>query len=536
MPNAAGRGIAFLSFTNAAVSELELKLRHEGLLPSPAFPHFIGTFDSFIWQFLVVPFGIPGCVEAPRLVPDKDSRVVQPFETARPLRLSFFDRFTGAVIPALARQVGFDVARSPAATKAYETLARRSRERFLARGELDFTDARIIANDRLKDMSLSAKLAGAFAARFREVIVDEAQDCNPADLEIIDWLRKAGIATKVVCDPHQSIYQFRGGVTEHLFAFGKSFDAKNRLPMNGNFRSSHNICRAIVTLRALNAQDVIDRALGDHRFDPTPIYVFAYPGVGVPTAVGRKFHEVLETTRIDVAESPVLAATRSTALKAIGQPSDPTTQDMTMRLALAIMGFQFAFEIGNRISALEEVHKIVLEIEGRMDGKTYHQYIVAEGIEANTWRPRILRLVRELRYDPSVYANADVWLSRAKALLAPHLPPGGPSISQRLRRNAALKSVLSPPPPSGPPARTIHSVKGMQFPAVCVVMTAATAGAILDYLETGYSPEAAESAREIYVAASRAQRLLAFAAPRSQAARLAGHIGRSGAQVTLTTV
>src|SRR5580704_12057744 len=56
----ASKGIAFLSFTNAAVSEFEQRLRDEGLLRSPPFPHFIGTFDSFVWQFLFVPFGVPG--------------------------------------------------------------------------------------------------------------------------------------------------------------------------------------------------------------------------------------------------------------------------------------------------------------------------------------------------------------------------------------------------------------------------------------------------------------------------------------------
>ena len=40
------RGVAFLSFTNAAVDELQGRLRLFGLLPSPLFPSFIGTFDG----------------------------------------------------------------------------------------------------------------------------------------------------------------------------------------------------------------------------------------------------------------------------------------------------------------------------------------------------------------------------------------------------------------------------------------------------------------------------------------------------------
>lgn len=129
-----GRGIAFLSFTNAAISELEGRLCQQSLLPSPAFPHFIGTFDSFIWQFLVAPLGIPGCAAPPRLIPDKDQRSIQPFPNAQPLPLSCFDRVTGAIIPTRSQLVGFDAVAKPALAKAYVTSAKHNRERFLARG------------------------------------------------------------------------------------------------------------------------------------------------------------------------------------------------------------------------------------------------------------------------------------------------------------------------------------------------------------------------------------------------------------------
>jgi DNA helicase-2/ATP-dependent DNA helicase PcrA len=529
----AEEGIAFLSFTNAAVSELEARLRQEASFPSPPFPHFIGTFDSFLWQFLVAPFGIPDCSARPRLVPDKDERTVRPFEKVRDLSLGCFDRDTGDVIPEMGQRYGFDPAAKPALTKAYVTTALAARARFLARGELDFADARMIAKARLQDPNLSPRLAAALAARFCEVIVDEAQDCNPADLEIISWLRTAGVVTKVICDPHQSIYAFRGGVTEQLFAFGQTFPEEDRLPMSGNFRSSNHICKAIVALRAKDARSVVDQARGKHGVDPTPIHIMSYPGNGVPATIGTKFQELVHVLNVDVADCPVLAATRHSGARAIGQPADSATQDLTLRLALAVTAFHFAFEIGNRKAALEEVHKVVLEIEGRMGAKTYHQYLAAEGIGPEAWRPRILQFVRELRYDPVVYANADAWHARAKELLAPQLPAGGPSINQRLRRNAALDTALAIPPLSSPSARTIHAVKGMEFPAVCVVMTVRDARGILDYLETGQPTMHAEASREIYVAASRARRLLAIAVPKSQAGRLAAYIGSSGAQVTL---
>jgi DNA helicase II / ATP-dependent DNA helicase PcrA len=103
-PGPDSRGISFLSFTRAAVSELEIRLRQMALLGPGVFPHFVGTFDSFIWQFLVAPFGIPETEAAPRLVPDKASRLIQPFDQAQPLPLSCFDRVSGSINAATALQ------------------------------------------------------------------------------------------------------------------------------------------------------------------------------------------------------------------------------------------------------------------------------------------------------------------------------------------------------------------------------------------------------------------------------------------------
>jgi DNA helicase-2/ATP-dependent DNA helicase PcrA len=531
-----GKGIAFLSFTNAAVSMLEQRLRQEGLLPSPAFPHFIGTFDRFLWQFLIAPFGVPGCVCQPRLIPDKDQRMVRPNEKRRELPLECFDRLTGEVIPSAAKRLGFEPNEDPRLTKAYISAAASARERFLQRGELDFSDVRTFAAGLLKDGGRSLRLACALAGRFSEVIVDEAQDCNPADLEIIQWLRGAGITTKVICDPYQSIYAFRGGVTDELIAFGGSFDKSDQLSMSGNFRSSDPICRAIVALRPKDARAQADRALGEHGEVTTPIYVLAYPGRGVPATVGERFRELVQIEGLDLKRCPVLAATRRSGARAIGQPSEDTTEDLTLRLATAVTEFHFAFETGNRREYLEQVHRIVLEIEGRMGPKTYHQYLAAEGIEPAEWRPRILTLVRELRYDPASFPDSDAWHKRAKALLMKHLPPNGPSIAQRLRSNRGLAAALAVPPASSPSAQTIHAVKGMEFPGVCVVMTVSTTRGILDYLETGAPIDLSEDARKIYVAASRAKRLLVIATPKQHAERLASMLTATSAPVNLLNI
>ena len=52
--NRTDQGLAFLSFTNAAISELRSRLQSGSILPNPIFPHYVGTFDTFIWQFFIL--------------------------------------------------------------------------------------------------------------------------------------------------------------------------------------------------------------------------------------------------------------------------------------------------------------------------------------------------------------------------------------------------------------------------------------------------------------------------------------------------
>ena len=170
-----GRGVAFLSFTQAAISELEARLRREGLLPTPVFPSFVGTFDSFVWQFLVAPFGIVGSEVRPQLIADVGDLQVKPYDGARALALSSFDSRTGAILAAPAKKQGFDVTKHPEyRVRQYETAAKNVRNKLWDQGHLSFDDTRGVALERIKEGPQAERIGGALASRFFEVIVDEA--------------------------------------------------------------------------------------------------------------------------------------------------------------------------------------------------------------------------------------------------------------------------------------------------------------------------------------------------------------------------
>jgi len=529
-----GQGLAFLSFTNAAISELRSRLQSEGLLLHPVFPHYVGTFDTFIWQFFIAPLGIPGQTQAPRLVPDLDERPIVPYDKAQELPLSCFDRATGKMISEKAKLVGFNAAAKPALTGRYEAAAKRCRERFLLRGELGFSDVRAIVKGHLTNVPLSERLSRALSARFREIVVDEAQDCNPDDIEIINWLRTAGITMKIICDPHQSIYGFRGGVTDQLFALRGSFSQVDQLVMSGNFRSSPNICKAIAAFRSPGEQQPTDQPLGPAGNDTTKVHVLHYPGNSIVAAIGQKFEALVQENKLAPLNCPVVSSARDGACKAIGQAADAKTRDRTLRLALAVTSFHAGLEVNARKRAMETLHEIVLELSGKMGEKTYHQYVVAERPKPEEWRPAMLELLQSLRYEPPL--DADAWLIRARTHMAPYLGANGGSIAQKLKKHKVLATVLTRRPMLSLSARTIHSVKGMEFPGVCVVLSPTTCKDIIDYLTTGQPAQSAEGARKLYVAASRAERLLAIAVPKGQGARLVTLIKKTGAEVTEITL
>lgn len=520
--------LAFLSFTNAAVAELQERLLNEGVMPDPVFPHFIGTFDSFIWQYMVGPFGLDGVDQSLRLIADKNQLLVQPFPTAQPLALECFDRASGNIIEDRARLTGFRINANTIA--AYQTSARNKRANLLQNGFLDFDDVRDVARDNLNDKAFSERLATILSARFSEVIVDEAQDCNLSDLSIIDWFRKdAGISTKVICDPHQSIYGFRGGVTGELFAFGETFPPEQRLPLNGNFRSSENICKAVHFFRSPKYRGDVDQALGPFKNAKTPIHLLAYKGA-VCSDIGEKFSELANDNRIELRDCRLVAKTRSTGLKAIGSLNFNVGQALVRRLAKAVLSYHSAASPNDANEALAEVHLITLDLSGKLDGRTYHQCLTEEEIEPLRWRGEIVDLIHALEFNADQGHTRKEWVSRAQASLKQFMVDPTASIAQKVPNLSNLDELLQQTPIQGIATRTIHEVKGKQYPGICAVMTSNTAKGIMDNLESK-SEDAAEATREIYVAASRAERMLIIACLNSQMSRLEAHLNSTGAAV-----
>jgi DNA helicase II / ATP-dependent DNA helicase PcrA len=242
-------GRALVSFTRASSAELRRRCREKGRPELAEFPHFIGTIDQFLWQYLV----------RPALPSDR-----------RWERIDSWDRINARVHERW-HLSDFVFRRDPDESQCRVELRQTDRNR------ADYNDLR--DNGRIETVEAAAlvrrdelvkqggyltghelrvwalysattdveRVRSTLCARFDELIVDESQDCSLTDLAILEQLRRAGLPLVLVGDLDQAIYEFRNARPADVRQFGAQLG--KTLPLTGNWRSSPAICALAHTLR-----------------------------------------------------------------------------------------------------------------------------------------------------------------------------------------------------------------------------------------------------------------------------------------------
>jgi len=105
-------------------------------------------------------------------------------------------------------------------------------------------------------------ITSAIASRFKWILVDEFQDSSPGQIVILKEIHRF-CRTTFFCvgDPNQSIYRFAGASPELLVEFANHINANTDHHLTGNFRSSTNIC---TTAEMLCQSDPPIHAVGEY--------------------------------------------------------------------------------------------------------------------------------------------------------------------------------------------------------------------------------------------------------------------------------
>ena len=115
-----------------------------------------------------------------------------------------------------------------------------------ALGMLDLDDLEVEALSLLRT---HPEISTAYSERFPWIFVDEYQDTNPAQVELLKILIRAGSGT--ICaigDPDQAIYGFRGADVRNFHRFHEDFPGARGIHLTKNYRSTKCILRGAASL------------------------------------------------------------------------------------------------------------------------------------------------------------------------------------------------------------------------------------------------------------------------------------------------
>lgn len=248
-------GLASISFTNVAKDELEHSYgRTESGVRLLRYPHFTGTIDAFLNQYVALPHGgeYMGFLGRPKLVGEphagwRTDGGKQPNEVSTALFASYSFGLDGP-FRSNGRPVWLDSGQLivPEVDDENRADIERMKRRLWSTGVLTQTDANFIAYETLRR---SPALTRALIERFPVMVVDEAQDMTAVQHGIIDLLVNRGHGHVVlVGDQLQSIYEWNTARPELFIDKTERTDEWSPREINRTYRSGPPICRFLTNL------------------------------------------------------------------------------------------------------------------------------------------------------------------------------------------------------------------------------------------------------------------------------------------------
>lgn len=234
------RGVACITYTNAAADEMRRRLTHLGVAKPQRL--VCSTLHSFCLNEILRAFAAitdepppaPGAV-----LGEQDSVAllqhcfdqIGVMDTAAQWRQAQITKIRRAI--ACNEGLGGFDSREVEAASLYE---RRLRER----GETDFEDMVIRA---LSIVRTSGHVQDLLRARFPHLIVDEYQDLGGVLHRLVLALHEAGITVCAVGDADQTVFGFTGADPKYLEELAARSDFR-QIELDVNYRSGHDIIRA----------------------------------------------------------------------------------------------------------------------------------------------------------------------------------------------------------------------------------------------------------------------------------------------------
>jgi len=536
-------GIATLSFTRSSAREVEDRI-NKFSKANVSFPHFIGTFDSWLHGYLLHPFshlvtnwkGIEG---------DKSFRVIASttegyfldnyktdiyrkndsgqsvFVKSIPINEFYLTLNSSEKIVIETNNNLLDSFFSSGLENSEITNLLKNKNKFFNDGFATYQDCEYLAAKLLKENNFIAKL---IAKRFHVLIIDECQDLSYSQLVLLNQLCKEGLIIHLIGDLNQAIYEFRKVApinTQNFIDYRKLivFD------LTYNFRSNQNIINIFQNL--IGGSNAIKGSNSILYGEPCILWEYDKNELD---QLSRAFEEFLSRRNINKQKCAILSRGRSVITSLRAHSKDiPKSPIELIAAAIELFSLHDKRQIDLE-NALIFLGKAISYMAFNGIGN-YNNYHCPNNIKPADWRSFLATVLRDL-LPLRVHTSQTVgitWSNWAKDLKkALELIWNNSEYSHI--DFAQLKSKIKAPPKKGDKPipfinisnsiakiklTTIHDVKGETYHAVLLV-SAPDKTSKGGHFEHWIFPEneVNEWKRFAYVACSRPKHVLIIATPK----------------------
>lgn len=521
-------GFACLSFTNKACAELKQKYRemHDEKL---TFPNEVLTIDSFIMQYVVLPFWYlcDACKKKPIVVNEEDIldhiyynnvQIAGKWQRYPVMELRQYSKIMYSKKPSI---VSIDKAAFKwnhkvvidANEKSYCRAAILYR---LSKGYVTSSDALWMACYILKHHQ---EVSRALISRFPYIIVDEAQDNSELHFEFFNLLKSAGLQNlEYVGDVCQSIYGFNNARPELLQAM-MAEQGWNVLPMSECRRSNQRIIDLYSKLKSSDVPTITSHGVIDKGI---PIVVYKYDEGNVRDII-RDFYQVCDDNELS---KRIILARGVNKCKTLAGVKDVDFKYWKSDLPYLLIDAVFALEASDMDYAFRKIRLVLSRLIAKDSPDAKRQFI--HEIEHNKdWNAKIFRFLKQI---PSFSLSFKEWSEQTCVLLHDfwELDEQPMFVPYQRQVGYKMKEMENVPVERFHQSRdegsdyhksidTIHAVKGATLDAVLLFLSANSKGqgiSLNDFPRRSVR-YMTESQRMIYVACSRAVNFLALAVPKS---------------------
>lgn len=526
-------GFACLSFTNKACAELKQKYRemHDERL---TFPNEVLTIDSFIMQYVVLPFWYlcDACKKKPIVVNEEE--ILNPIYFNNVFRNGKWNSYPIQPLSKFGKKQYDKVLykKSPALVSRekngykwnHNTINKAKEVEYcetvftyrLSKGFITSGDALWMACDILKNHQ---EIARALVARFPYIIVDEAQDNSELHFDFFKLLKRSGLQNlEFVGDICQSIYGFNNAKPELLQSMMEEKDW-NVLPLSECRRSNQRIIDLYSKLKSNNVSAITSHGVEDKEI---PIVVYKYDDGNVKDII-RAFYQVCEDNNL---LSRIILARGVDKCKKLSGVKDVNFKYWKSDFPYFLIDAVFASEAGDMDYAFRKIRLVLsgLMAEDSPDAKRQFIHEIEHNID---WNARIFGFLKQI---PSFSLSFEEWSEQTCVLLHDfwELDEQPRFVPYQRQKGYKMKEMGNVPVERFHQSRdessdyhknidTIHAVKGATLDAVLLFLSSNSIGqgiSLNDFPRRAIR-NMTESQRMIYVACSRATQFLAFAVPKS---------------------